>query len=58
MDKIRIMGLYQPPTVLFDDPNTQTTPPTSPHIHQKMRKGCRNDYIDAFGSVHWARKTV
>ena len=23
-----------------------------------MRKGYRNDYLEAFGSVHWAKKAV
>ena len=28
MDKIKIMGFHQPPSIiLFDDPHTQTTPP-------------------------------
>ena len=30
----------------------------SPHIHQKMRKRCRNDYIEAFGAVYWAKKKL
>ena len=49
-----------PSTILFDDPHTQTTPPNliSPCIHQKMRKGCRNDYPEAFGTVYWAKKAV
>ena len=28
----------------------------SPHIHQKMRKGCRNDNSEAFGPLYWAKK--
>ena len=28
----------------------------SPHVHQKMRTGCRNDYIEAFGAVYWLKK--
>ena len=49
MDKIRITRFHQPPppTILFDEPYTQTIPLISPHIQQKMRKGCRNDYIEA-----------
>ena len=31
-------------------------PHPSTHIHQKMRKGCRNDYMEAFGAVYWAKK--
>ena len=23
-----------------------------------MRKGCRNDYLEAFGAVYWAKKAV
>ena len=30
-------------------------PQIPPHIHQKMRKGCRNDYLEAFGAVYWAK---
>ena len=37
-------------------PKPKQHPPNSPHIHQKMRKGCRNDYIKAFGAVYWAKK--
>ena len=44
-----------PYTILFDDPYSQTTPPNYTHIHQKMRKGCRNDYIEAFCAVYWAK---
>ena len=53
MDKIRIIGFHQPPaTILFDNPHTQATPLISPYIHQKMCKGCRNDCIEAFGTVY------
>ena len=45
-----------PPPILFDDPHTQMAPQISPHIHQKRRKGCRNDYIEAFGAFYWAKK--
>ena len=56
MDKMKIMGFHQPPsTIFFDDPHTKTTPLISPHIHLKMRKGCRNDYIEAIGAVYWAK---
>ena len=50
------MGFHQPPTIIFDDPHTQTTPRISPHIHQKMRKRCKNNYITAFSAVYWAKK--
>ena len=43
-----------PSTIIFDDPHTQTTPQISPHIHQKMRKRCKNNYIETFGAVYWA----
>ena len=53
------MGFHQlPSTIFFDDLHTQTTPLISPHIHQKMRKGCGNDNIEAFGPVYWAKKAV
>ena len=62
MDKIKVMGFHQPPstmsTILFDDPIPKRHPQISPHIHQKMRKGCRKDYIKAFGAVFWAKKVV
>ena len=25
-------------------------------MHQKMRKGCIDDYIKAFGAVYWGKK--
>ena len=53
MDKTKIMGFHQPPsTIIFNDPPTQTTPQISPHIHQKMRKRCKNNYIQAFDAVY------
>ena len=57
MDKIKVMGFHQPPsTILFDDPPyPNDTPKISPH---KMHKGCRNDYIEVFGAVYWAKKAV
>ena len=51
MGKIKIMGFYQPPTILFDDPIPKRHHLISHRIHQKMRKGCRNDYLEAFGAV-------
>ena len=52
------MKFHQPPsTILFDDPHTQRHPPPQiPHIHQKMRKECRNDYMEACRAVYWAKK--
>ena len=55
MDKIRIMGFHQPPTILFDDPHTQTTPLK---FHSFTSKGCRNDLIEAFIAVYWAKKLL
>ena len=53
MDKIRIIKISQTPsTILFD------AKPPSPHIHQKMRKGCRNNYIEAFGALYWRKKKL
>ena len=60
MDKLKVMGfLPTPSTILFDDPHTQISPPPkkkSRHMHKKMRKGCGNDYIKAFGAIYWAKK--
>ena len=51
------MGFHRPPSILFDEPPIPKRHPLiSPHIHQKMCKGCRNDYIEAFGAVYWAKK--
>ena len=47
-----------PSTILFDDPlYLKDTPKfhTSYTVHHKMRKGCRNDYIVAFGAVNLAK---
>ena len=60
MDKIKVMRFHQPPsTILFDDsPITRRCPQISPFLHQKIRKGCRNDFIEACGAVYWANKAV
>ena len=50
MDKMKVLG-FPLLSILFDDPHTQTTPLNLPHIHQNMRKGCRNDYIETYGVV-------
>ena len=39
-------------------PIPKQEPQISPHIHQKMRKGCRYDYIEAFGAVYLTKKAV
>ena len=55
MDKIKAVEFHQPSsTILFGTwwPHTQI----SPHVNQKMRKGCRNDYIEVFGAVYWGKK--
>ena len=54
MDKIKIMGFHQP--LLFDDPPYPNDTPISPHIHQKMRKGCRNDCIEALQFIKPKKK--
>ena len=53
-----VMWFQQTPTILFDDPIPKLLSQISPHKHQKMHKGCRNDYIEAFGAVNWGQKTV
>ena len=52
MDKAKVMGFHQPP-ILFDNPFPI---PKRPHIHRKMREGCRNDYLEAFGAVLLGKK--
>ena len=56
MDNKWIMGFHHPSTILFDDPTPKRHPLISPHIYQKMRKECKNDYIEAFGAVYGAKK--
>ena len=60
MGKIKIMGFHQPnpSTILFDDPIPKRHPLISPRIHQKMCKGCRNDYLEVFGTVIAQKKNV
>ena len=55
MDKIRIMGFQHPLPFSFDDPIPKRHPLISPHIHQKMREGYKNDDVEAFGAVYWAK---
>ena len=60
MGKIKIMGFHQVPlpfSLMTPIPKWHP-PPMSPRIHQKMRKGCRNDYLEAFGAVYWAKKLL
>ena len=55
------MGFHQPPSIIiFDDhdPIPKRHPQISPHIHQKMRNRCKNNYIEAFGAVHWAKHAI
>ena len=53
------MGFYQlPSTIIFDDPHTQTTPPNFTSYTSKMRNRCKNNYIEAFGAVYWAKNVV
>ena len=58
MGKIKIMGFHQPPLLPFYmmTPIPKRHPLISPRIHQKMRKGCRNDYLEAFDAVYRAKK--
>ena len=60
MDEIKVMGFHLFPfTILFDDPPYSNDTPKCHLINiKKMRKGCRNDYIEAFGAVYWAKKAV
>ena len=58
MGKIKIMGFHQPPSTILFDAIPKRHPLISPRIHQKMRKRCRNDYLEAFGAVYWAKKAV
>ena len=50
------MRFHQPPLPFsLMTPIPKRHPKISPHVHQKMRKhgkGCRNDYIEAFGAVY------
>ena len=59
MEKIKVMGYHQPPPPfsLMTPPYPNDTP-NSPHICQKMRKGCRNNYIEAFGAAYGVKKAV
>ena len=41
--------------MLFDELHTQTTPPNFTSYTSKDGKGCRNDYIEAFCIVYWAK---
>ena len=58
MDKIKIMGFITPLPLSLMTPISKRHPKISPHIHQKMRKGCKNDYIEAFGAVLLGKKVV
>ena len=55
-----MMGFHQPPsTIIFDDPPIpKRHPQISLHTHQKIRNGCKNNYIEAFGAVYWAKNAV
>ena len=59
MDKIKVTGFHQHSFhILVDDPpppHIQTPPNFTSY---KMPKGCRNDYIEAFGAVYCAKKAV
>ena len=59
MDKMKIMGFHQPPYHNLWRPSIpKRHPQISPHIHQKMRNRCKNNYIEAFGPVYWAKNAV
>ena len=54
MDKIKIMGFLQPP---LPTPYPNDSPKF--HLkHQKMRKRCKNNFIEAFGAVNGAKKAA
>ena len=54
------MGLFQPlPLSLTTTLSIiKPQPQISPHIHQKMHNRCKNNYIEAFGAVYWAKNAV
>ena len=54
--KKKVMGFHPPLPILFDDPYPNDTPKCHLIYIIYMRKGCINDYIEAFGAVHWAKK--
>ena len=57
MGKIKIMGFHNPPLPFsLMTPIPKQHPLILPRIHQKMSKGCKNDYVEAFGAVYWAKK--
>ena len=55
MGKIKIMGFYQPP-LPFSLMTPIPKPLISPRIHQKMRKGCRNDYLEGLAQFIGQKK--
>ena len=52
------MGFHHPLPFCLMTPIPEQHPKISSHIYEKMRKGCRNDYLEAFGAVYWAKKVV
>ena len=64
MGKIKIMGFHQPPSLpdyhsLWRPPYPNGTPYFSPYTSKDaMHKGCRNDYLEAFGAVYWAKNAI
>ena len=59
MDKIKVMGFHQPPlSFSLIIPIPKRHPQISPHIQQKIHKGCRNNYLEACGAVYWAKKAA
>ena len=58
MDKIKIMGLQTPLPKSLTTLNTQTNSQTTPHVQQKMRNRCKNNYIEGFGALNWVKSAV
>ena len=53
MDKIKVMGFHQPSLPLsLMTPIPKGHSQIAPHIHQKVQKGYRNDYIEESGAIY------
>ena len=59
MGKKKNHGIFPTPPLPFSlmTPIPKRHPLISPRIHQKMRKGCMNDYLEAFGVVYWEKNS-
>ena len=56
MDESRIMRFHQPSYHSFWWPPYPKKPHNFTSYASKDSYGCRNDYIEAFGAVYWAKK--